>query len=392
MTRPLFGSLCALVFLVNFGRVMFAPLVEPLRAQFGVGPAAIGVVTTLVWVGSALPRIPVGYLLTKVARRYVVIGSGTLLVAAATFTALADSLLALRVGALGIGLASGAYFVAAIPLVGELFPEGRGRALGVHGTFAQVAAVAAPGVAVAVLVAVSWRAAFLLLAGTAAAVTATLVVVLRTRESAVDGAGAAAQDFRAALAEWRVVLAGIVLVGGIGFAWQGVFNFYVTYVTSAKGFDPGTANQLLTLAFAAGVPAFWVSGRLVDRFPHVPYALALNGVFVAGLAALTVAESLPTVAFATVLVGYAIHAMFPAADTYVLETLAPSTRASAYAVFSGLALLFEAQGSGVVGALTGAGLEFDAVFRGFAAALAALALLLATLHRAGRLPEAARGG
>ncbi|TKX76759.1 MFS transporter, partial [Halorubrum sp. SD626R] len=33
----LFGSLCALVFLVNFARVVFAPLVGEFIGEFGIG-------------------------------------------------------------------------------------------------------------------------------------------------------------------------------------------------------------------------------------------------------------------------------------------------------------------------------------------------------------------
>nr|WOY07721.1 hypothetical protein QSJ49_13060 [Halobacterium salinarum] len=80
---PLFGSLCALVFLVNFGRVVFAPLVVPLQEFFvGTSNAAVGLVATLAWLGSALPRLPAGYLLTRVARHRVVLGTGGLLTVA----------------------------------------------------------------------------------------------------------------------------------------------------------------------------------------------------------------------------------------------------------------------------------------------------------------------
>ena len=48
MTRRLFGTLCGLVFLVNLGRVVFAPLIEPLMSAFAVEEATLGAVITLV--------------------------------------------------------------------------------------------------------------------------------------------------------------------------------------------------------------------------------------------------------------------------------------------------------------------------------------------------------
>ncbi|ERH11845.1 MAG: Cyanate permease, partial [halophilic archaeon J07HB67] len=158
MTRRLFTTLCGLVFLVNFGRVAFAPLVPEFQQSLGLSAAAVGSVTTLAWVGTALPRIPIGYLLTRVRRERVVLATGVALVLAAVFTARADGLVALQAGSLAVGLSTGGYFVAAIPLIGSLYPDQTGRMVGIHGTASQLAPVIAPA---AVLFAVAqlddWR-------------------------------------------------------------------------------------------------------------------------------------------------------------------------------------------------------------------------------------------
>jgi hypothetical protein len=39
----LFSSLLVMVFMMNFGRTIFAPFVEEFQVVFGVGPAALGV-------------------------------------------------------------------------------------------------------------------------------------------------------------------------------------------------------------------------------------------------------------------------------------------------------------------------------------------------------------
>ena len=162
-SRRLFGSLLGLVFLVNFGRVAFAPLLPELQTAFDVGPAAVGVAASLVWFGTGAIRLPVGYLLTRVARHRVVVATGVVLALASVFTALADSIRLLQLGALLVGLASGAYFATAVPLISDLYPQGVGRAVGVHGTAAQLAAVVAPTTVVVVLAAATWRAVFWLL-------------------------------------------------------------------------------------------------------------------------------------------------------------------------------------------------------------------------------------
>jgi DHA1 family inner membrane transport protein len=385
VTRRLFGTLCGLVFCANFGRVAFAPLLETFRVTFEVGTAGLGLVTTLVWVGTAAPRIPVGYLVTRVRRGRIVLGAGALLTAAATLTAVATSIPVLQVGAFALGIASGAYYAAAVPLIGDLYPDAVGRAVGVHGTAAQAAAVIAPTLTVALVAAVSWRAVFWLLAALGATLTLVLVGVARRQGGVPRGAD---RDFRAALAHWRIILAAVVMVGGAGFVWQGVFNFYVTYLVATKGLTAGRAGALLTVAFAAGLPAFWLGGRLADRLPHVPYILSLGAGVALGVAALTAADTLLAIAAVSVALGLAAHSLFPALDAYVLEGI-PDNRGSAYAVYGGLALLVQATGSGVVGAL-GERFAFDSIFLAFAAALLGLVALLAALYLAGGFPATDR--
>ncbi|WP_248896266.1 MFS transporter [Haloplanus halobius] len=379
MTRRLFGTLCGLVFCVNFGRVAFAPLLETFRTTFGAGTGALGLVTTLVWVGTAVPRIPVGYLVTRVARGRIVLGAGVLLTAASALTAVTTSLPLLQVGAFAIGVASGAYYASAVPLIGDLYPERVGQFVGIHGTAAQMAAVVAPTLAVALVATVSWRAVFWLLTAIGATLTLALLLVARQREGGVPHG--ADRDFRAALAHWRIILAAVALIGGAGFVWQGVFNFYVTYLVTAKGLAPGPAGTLLTVAFVAGLPAFWLGGSLADRLPRVPYILALGTGVAACVAVLTVVDSLLGLVAVSVALGLVVHGLFPALDAYVLGTI-PDNRGSAYAVYGGLALFVQAMGSGTVGVL-GEHYAFDAIFRGFAGGLFALVALLAGLYLAG---------
>jgi MFS family permease len=163
----------------------------------------------------------------------------------------------------------------------------------------------------------------------------------------------------------------------------------VTYLTQVKLLEAGTARTLLTVVFAAGVPAFWFTGRLADRLPHVPLLLAILGAFVACLVALTVAQGLLALAVVTAVLGYAAHSMFPAIDTYLLDSLPDENRSSAYAAFSGSAMVIQATGSWVLGSLTDLGYGFDSVFLGAAVGLAVVLAALVSLQLAGRLPSGA---
>jgi len=384
-----FVSLCSVVFLVNFGRVVFAPLLDPLAGAFDLTESTAGLIATLAWLGSALPRIPTGYLLTRVERHRVVLGTGAVLSAAAGLTAFANSVLTLGAGAFLMGVASGAYFIAANPLVTELYPQRVGRVIGVHGTASQLAAVVAPLFVGAVLLTATWREVFASISLVAALVTVGFY--LAARRADLPDVGSADRDLLAAARrQWPIIVSGIAILGAAGFVWQGLFNFYVTYVTATKSVDAGTARNLLTVIFAAGVPAFWVTGRLADRFSHVPLMLAIFAGFVASLLALTVAEGLLALTAATVAMGYVAHSFFPALDTYLLDSLPDENRASAYSVYSGVMMIAQATGSFVLGSLVESGLGYDRVFRTFAGGLIVVLAVLVVLWLADVLPEGGR--
>ncbi|SFF92750.1 Predicted arabinose efflux permease, MFS family [Halopelagius inordinatus] len=405
----LFGTLCSLVFLVNLARVVFAPLLEEFITVFAIGEGTAGLIATLVWVGSALPRIPTGWVLTRVPRHKVVLGTGVVLTAAATFTAFANSVVTVAVGALLMGLASGAYFVSANPLVSELYSSRVGRAMGIHGTSSQLASVvAAPFVTLVLVAFTSWRVTFVCIA--VAAFVVTLALYWTAKRTDLPEAGSEDRDlFGAARSEWRIVLVGVAILGCTGFVWQGLFNFYELYMVT-KGLPSSTAKSMLTVVFAAGVPAYFLSGRLADRLPRIPYLLGILVAFVAGVLVLTRTRGLVPLLVVTAFVGYTIHSLFPALDTYLLETLPDETRSSAYAVYSGGMMVLQAGGSSVVGALRegetayafvaaaashvpflaplpAGGLAYDAIFSAFALGLSVVVGSLLVLHRGGRLPQ-----
>ncbi|GAB7011891.1 MFS transporter [Halolamina salina] len=397
----LFGALCGYAFLVNFTRVVMAPLVSVFIATFGVGEGTAGLVASAAWIGSALPRIPTGYLLTKVSRLTVVFSAGLVLAVGASVAAVAWSVPLLILGAGLAGLSSGLYFVTGNTLVSELFPSRVGRMIGIHGTANQIAAaIAAPVVTLAVgsfvdwtpvLAALGlpadepWRLVFVALAAGGLLTTAATVVLSRGVD--LPDAGAADRDLAGAVrAEWRTVLLGVTVMGTLGFAWQGVFNFYQLFMES-RGVAPGLARNTLTLVFVTGVPAFAVSGSLADRLPKVPYLLGLVTAFVVLVFALTVAPGTASLLAVSALLGYTVHSIYPVIDSFLLGSFPDHHRGSAYAVYSGAMMLAQAPGSWFVGTLAESGVAYVTAFRGLAAVVGGVVVLLLVLQRSGRLPN-----
>ncbi|WP_144902555.1 MFS transporter [Halobellus captivus] len=375
-----------MIFLVNLGRVIFAPLLGEFIAVFQIGEGTAGLIATLAWLGSAFPRVPTGWLLTRVPRHRVILAAGGVLTGASVFIASATSVAMVAIGAFLMGLAAGAYFVAANPLVSELYPDSVGWALGVHGMTSQIAAAAAaPLVTLFLTLFFDWRVVFAAIAVAAALVTITLFFVARS--TTLPDAGSADRDIVAAIrSEWRAVLLGVVVVGATGFVWQGLFNFYELYMIT-KGLSDATAKNLLTVIFAAGVPAFFVSGRLADELPRVPYILAIISGFTICVLVLTVTTGVIAIVVLTAVIGYVLHSLFPAVDTYLLDTLPDESRASAYAWYSGGMMVVQATGSSAVGALREAGFAYDAIFTQLSLGLTVVAVGLLVLQRSNRLPQ-----
>ena len=381
----LFGSLLGMVFLVNFVRVVFAPLLQPVAAEFQVTAATLGLVTSAAWLGSAAPRLPTGFLLTRVDRHWVIATTGSLLVVTATFTALSSSVSHLAAGAFFMGLSSGMYFIAANPLVSELYPERISRAIAIHGLARQVAAVLAPLIVAMILLVADWRTTFFGVA-VGAAVT-TLVLLYAARWTNLPDAGSEDRSLVAAgRAEWPVILTGIVFVGAVGFLWNGLFNLYGGYLTAAKGIDAATGRLLLSIMFAGGIPAFLVAGRLGQVYRAVPLLIVLVGGFAASVIALTFAEGILAVAVSSLLIGFSFYVFVPLLDTYLLTMLPDHHRGSAYAIYSAVMMVIQALGSGFIGSAVALGVTYGTMFRSIALVVGGVAVSMFLFHQFDRLP------
>lgn len=382
--------MCSMVLLVNLARVVFAPLLEPLQTQFSVSATAVGLLATLAWLGSALPRLPTGYLLTRVPRYAVIFGAGALLTVSPVFAATATSLPVLWASAFVMGISSGMYFIAAKPLLSDLFPDRIGGAVGLHGTASQLASAGAPLFVSAVLLVSGWRLVFYLVSTAAAATTITFVIIIRHTDVPTENED---RDFLGAVrGQWRIILSGIMLAGLAGLMWNGLFNFYVSYLMAAKFVSESTARVLLSVAFAAGVLAFTMAGHLADRMAYIPLLLSIVAAFAGCVLAFTMATGLVQLAAVSVALGGTIYSLFPTIDTYVLDSLPGTHRASAYAVFSASFMLLNALGSVIVGGLLDAGYTYATIFRLFGSCALVLVAVLTGVHLTVGFPTGRRSG
>ena len=383
-----FVSICVMSFLINYGRVAFAPLVDYF-IQSGIAPGVAGLTATAVWFGSAMLRLPTGWLLTFLRRYQVLVGVGIALAIGAFFTAGAPGIWLIILGAFIIGLATGGFFIAANPLVSEIYSQDVGIALGLRGFFSQLAAVAAPFLVGASIWLGSWRLGFVALALIVLVVTGILYRAAIRAD--IPDAGKDDRDLIGGIkAEWQLIATGIALLGFSGFVWQGVFNFYITYLGAEKAISPGLASVILTIMFAAGLPSFLIGGRLADRFSALWVLLTILVAFCISLMAVTFADGLFMIVLLSIILGFIVHGLFPVGDAYLLGSLPDNHRASAYAGYSAVMMFIHAPGSVAVGALAQFGVSYSSVFQGFALSLGAMTFLLWYFALIGRLPGSDR--
>jgi predicted MFS family arabinose efflux permease len=250
-----------------------------------------------------------------------------------------------------------------------------------------VASTLAPVAATVALVVGTWRTAFAT-AGVAVLVATALFWALSREVHPPGGTDSPPAAFLTSVrSQWRVVVAGVGMAGATMFVWMGVFNFYVPYLSAVKQVSPSNANLLLSLSFAAGIPAFWVSGRLSDRLRRVPLVLAIVAGFAGLVGLLPVVEGFWPLAATSVALGFVIHALFPALDSYLLTSVPDENRGSAYALLLAATITVEAPGSLVLGALVESGMAYDAVFRLAAVGLGVVLVCILLAYRLRWIPE-----
>ena len=361
------------------GRFLLPPLLPRITETLGFSPAGIGLALTAFGLVYAVTQYPSGSFSDELSRATLVLPGFVVLVVTFALIGVAVTAWLFVAGVLVLGVGKGLVASPSRALVGELFEQRRGRALGVYAAGTDLGALVASGLAVVVLTTTTWRAAFVPVVAVMALVTMLFVVwnrepyELRRVEldpRATVGRIAATRRQRELIAVFAVVY---FFVGGLT-------NFFPTLLVEA-GFSEPVAGASFALLFAVGLLAKPGAGELSDRFSRLWVGVVgLVSAFV-GVALVLVAPALPAVAVGTVLVAAGYKAQFPVADTVVMEA-APDGQVgtdigAARAVFLGA----NALGPGFVG-LVAELTSFELAFWLLSASLlGCVAVLVAQLRR-----------
>ena len=192
----------ALLFLANmfnfFDRTIPAIIAEPVRVEFGLSDARLGLVAAAFTVVYAIAGVPLGRLADTGSRR-IVMAAGLVVWSLATgLNGFAWSFASILVFRMAVGIGEASYGPAAMSMVGDLFPaDRRSRAMGIYMLGLPAGLMLAFfGVGAIVRASGSWRTPFFIALVPGLLLALAFWFVRDPRRGAADGAAASRDPVR----------------------------------------------------------------------------------------------------------------------------------------------------------------------------------------------------
>jgi MFS family permease len=280
--RPVIvGSFLGAYLLSYFYRSTNAVLADDLQRDAGLGPEALGLMTSLFFLVFAAAQLPLGAALDRWGPRWV--PAGLMLVAAggALVTAAADGFAGLAVGRAMIGLGMAGVLMGALKAFAAWFPPRRFATLsGVFVGLGSLGALGATTPLAALADGIGWRGVFVAAAAATATVAAVLVVVVRAAPpvpaaaaadlpkagARTEGAPPPAVTFRSIFASpafWQLALLQFAMAGAL-YGLQGLWGG--PFLVRGLDLEVGTAARLLLVLGVAATVGFLSAGPAAGRF------------------------------------------------------------------------------------------------------------------------------
>lgn len=363
-------------------RFVYPALVPFLRAEFGFGLSAAGLLLSLLWGAYAAGHVPGGVLGDRIGEGNVLVLSALVSTVAMAAVTAATGVVVLFAATIAFGLATALYGPTRFTVLTDLFPDDSGSAVGLTMAAGNVGNAALPVAATAVAGALTWRFGFGAFIPCFAVAAVGLRVAVPSRTSDPD-ATVGGESIRATLGQLRAGVSGgvipivVVVQVTLSFLIQGFASFYPVYLAEAKGLSPATAATLFGAFFALGAVVQPTAGAFMDR---VGLKRTLLGCFVACLVALwglPFVEGLVPIAALTALFA-AWNGTIVVTQTYIADTLPSEMQGTGFGLLKAGWMLLGATAPLVVGVMADAGL-FDEAFL-LLGAVGSVGLAVATLE------------
>ncbi len=282
-------------------RTINALIVDQLSGEIGLGPAELGLLTSMYFLVMAAVQLPVGALIDHYGPRRVQAFLLPITSVGAIAFATADSMSGLLLGRLLIGTGVATALMAGLKAVLLWFPQQQiGVANGLLVMAGSLGAVMATVPIQALIGTVGWRNVFLLLAILTACAAAAIFAVVPERETAArPGATIAPIGLRTIFADarfWRLAPMSATCIG-TSWAIQGLWA--TPWLTDVEGYAHGTVvRHLVVMAVALCISAIAL-GVAADRLrrrgiPTETLFGATVGIFILAQLAVVLRWPVPT--------------------------------------------------------------------------------------------------
>ncbi|PRA24923.1 MFS transporter [Pseudomonas poae] len=286
-------ALLALVFADNFvGRQILAVMIEPLKAEFGVGDTAIGLISGLAFAAVyALMGLPAGRLVDRLPRTRLLALSCLLWALATMACGWAGSFFALAVARMLVAVSESPTTSASLSLIADLYPpQRRSFAISCFTAAPTFSSIIGLSVGAWVVEHYGWRSAFIALGVPALVFSMTLAWVREPRRGRWDltpqthtpppllGMGAEARALWA-LPAYRC----LVLAGGLAtLSSYAVGMWNTSFLVRSHGLSLQHAGLLAGVicglsAGVGGLVSGGLSDRLCRRHPHWQVSIPMLG-------------------------------------------------------------------------------------------------------------------
>jgi len=346
--------------LLSFGhalcRAMVPPLLPLLKTEFGISYAMSGLIPSVFFVSCALSLYPFGLISDRIGKKPVIVYGLLLLSLMSFFTGLTGNYGQLLLIRLLAGVATATYFAASIPFITDLFPkEERGVAIGVHESAKLLSYTLAYLLATQIAVSLGWRWPFFTCAILLIIFTAIFWRVMKERaegtyEPRPESSKVEITIKKAFTQKSVLVLSVVSPVVALSYS---VWDFIPLYLVDEHGFDLVLAGILVAALSVAGIFSKPLAGMLSDRFGRKPIMMLSVVLLSLSIFLLPVMGGhVPSITLVLLCFGFALEAYWPVMFAYLMDSLPPGVRTTAFGIFRSGELLMVGMGTFIFGFIT----------------------------------------
>lgn len=349
-------------------RLVFPAVLPSIRAEFGMSISMAGFLLSTLWMGYALMQFPGGVLADEFGERYALASSSVVATVGIAGVIAAPSTVPLFSASTVIGLGVGIYGTTRLTVIGDVFPDRSGTAVGVCQAAGNIGTTFLPPVAGLLAVALGWRWGFIVILPFFVLVGIGLWTFLPERTSQES-------DFDLELSREYVayvsrglfsvpVILVTITLAFTSFIYQSFTGFFPLYLSTQKGVSSGTAATLLGAFFATGILLQPIAGAFRDRFGARITLVAVFTATAIALSALPFLEGLPALIVVTFFASIQL-AIWPISNSYIVDVAPADVQGTVVGLARTAYLLFGAIGPIIIGIAADGG-RFDAAIFGLA--------------------------